>query len=94
MVMLSINNIDIKSLPEWQQKLHNLMQYYIEHTRAKQLGRSLRTYFLLHIAELKTIGPKWEGIVLHFIAMLELIDDAPTVRASIGLAPLFAQAWG
>jgi len=74
--MLSINNIDIKSLPEWQQKLHNLMQYYIEHTRAKQLGRSLRTYFLLYVSELKAVDPAWEDTVLHFIAMLELIDDA------------------
>ena len=70
------------------------MQYYIEHTRAKQLGRSLRTYFLLYVSELKAVDPAWEDTVLHFIAMLELIDDAPTVRASIGLAPLFAQAWG
>lgn len=74
--MLSINNIDINSLPEWQQKLHSLMQYYIDHTPAKQLGRSVRTYFLLHIAELKTIEPVWEDIVLHFITMLELIDAA------------------
>ena len=78
--MLSINNIDINSLPEWQQKLHNLMQYYIEHTRAKQLGRSLRTYFLLYVSELKAVEPGWEDTVLHIITMLELIDDAEDIR--------------
>jgi len=64
------------TMPEWQQKLHELMQFYIEHTPPKQLGRSLRTYFLLHVSELKTIWPGWEDIVLHLITMLELIDDA------------------
>ena len=63
-------------MPEWQQKLHELMQFYIEHTPPKQLGRSLRTYFLLHVSELTTICPGWEDIVLHIITMLELIDDA------------------
>ena len=63
------------ALPEWQQKLHDLFQYYIEHTSPKQLGRSLRTYFLLHVAEMKSATTEWEDLVLHFIAMLELIDD-------------------
>ena len=63
-------------LPEWQQKLHELMQFYIEHTPPKQLGRSMRTCFLLHVSELKTVCPGWEDIVLHLITMLELIDDA------------------
>ena len=61
-------------MPEWQQKLHELMQFYIEHTPPKQLGRSLRTYFLLHVSELKIICR--EDIVLHIITMLELMDDA------------------
>ena len=84
--MLTVNNLHFgeqlngetpqSALPEWQQKLHDLVQYYIEHTPAKQLGRSLRTYFLLHISGLKTIEPGWEDMVLHFITMLELIDDA------------------
>ena len=64
------------SLPEWQQKLHELFQYYIEHISPRQLGRSLRTYFLLHVAEMKTVTPDWEDLVIDFITMLELIDDA------------------
>src|ERR1700759_4501363 len=75
----SVQSTSLSSLPEWQQKLHDLFQYYIEHTSPKQLGRSLRTYFLLHVAEMKTVTPQWEDLVLHFIAMLELMDDVEDI---------------
>ena len=63
-------------LPEWKQKLHDLIQFYLEHTTPKELGRSLRSYFLLRVAGLTTVSPEWENIVLRIISILELIDEA------------------
>ena len=64
-----------KLLPAWNIKLQELIQFYIESTSPKILGRLLRSFFLLNVAELKTIPAEWEEKVLHIIAMLELIDD-------------------
>jgi hypothetical protein len=67
---------EISSLPEWQQKLHELMQYYIARSSPKTLGRELRNLFLLRVAEFTRASPDWEELVLHMMAMLELIDQA------------------
>ncbi len=64
-----------KLLSAWNIKLQELIQFYIESTSPKILGRLLRNFFLLNVAELKTIPAEWEEKVLHIIAMLELIDD-------------------
>lgn len=64
-----------KPLPAWNIKLQELIQFYIESTSPKILGRLLRSFFLLNVAELKTIPEEWEEKVLHIIAMLEMIDD-------------------
>jgi len=66
----------VKPLPAWNEKLHELMQFFIEATPPKTLGRLLRNFFLLNVSELKAVPPEWEENVLHFIAMLELIDTA------------------
>ena len=75
--------VPLSSLPEWQQKLHELMQFHIDHESPKLLGRALRDYFLLQVASLKTVNADWEEKVLHFIAMLELIDDVGRLRIEI-----------
>lgn len=67
---IHINNLkaqpdSFSALPGWQQKLHELIQYYNEHTPPKQLGRSLRTYILLQVAEMKSPSPEWEDL-MHF----------------------------
>lgn len=67
--------MSLTTLPPWNIKLQELIQFYIETTPPKTLGRLLRSFFLLNVAELKTVPPEWEEKVLHIIAMLELIDD-------------------
>jgi geranylgeranyl pyrophosphate synthase len=68
--------MSLQSLPEWNEKLHELMQFFIETTPPKQLGRWMRSFFLLNVSELKTVPQDWEEKVLRFIAILELIDTA------------------
>jgi hypothetical protein len=61
---------------EWQEKLLELLQYVIKNAPPRQLSRHMRTFFLLYVADLKTTPPNHEEIVLHFVAMLELMDIA------------------
>lgn len=62
-------------LPLWQQNMHELLRFYMEHTAPGQISRSLRTCFLLHITGIKNIPPHFEEMVLQVIAVLELLDE-------------------
>jgi hypothetical protein len=62
-------------LPLWQQNMHDLFRYYMAHTAPEQIGRSLRTCFLLHITGIKNIPTHFEEMVLQLIAVLELLDE-------------------
>jgi geranylgeranyl pyrophosphate synthase len=67
-------------IPEWNEKLNELIKFFIETTPPKILGRWMRSFFLLNVSELKTVPQDWEEKVLRFIAILELIDTAEDER--------------
>jgi geranylgeranyl pyrophosphate synthase len=68
--------MSLQSLPGWNEKLHELIRFFIENTPPKILGRRLRNFFLLNVSDLKTVPEDWEEKILRVIAIIELIDTA------------------
>lgn len=61
-------------LPEWEKRLLKLLREFIEQVPPKQLGREMRDFFMMHIANLQTIPPGLDEQVLQMLTILSLID--------------------